>query len=472
MIMRYPIKEPDIFRIINQITIYLIILLQVLLICATDVPDVSHNPSGLYESNPSPYVNRHQKCQPIVGALCNINSYQTVRPFNNTFGHTSLQTAINELHKHVYLMSKEPCKSKIELFLCSLFLPVCIVSAPIDGLLLPCRDECEAARGACLKEIVDGEWPSEWSCNKFNLHHEDKLCVINNTAKRSMPSRQQQPQMLDETPTDLGDKESTMVTTELTTLPPNNSVCSSDTFDCKIRDPKKDMQAFCIDQKWVCDGKKDCVLDEVHSEALDEVGCEERCDSKSFLCDGACIPQTSFCNGRVDCSSGLDEHNCYDYLTGLVQSVLCIIALFAAIYLLVRFFKIGDDNLKIEIPEPPPPVIHIISVHQQSPLQRSPQQQSQTKPEHHTMPLAQSHYQTPELYPSVKDDFNSPTKCPIYHELTYSNRADYERVNIGGCSGASSVYAYSSYHSTHTPVPPPPTPAPSYKEDNDQFLLD
>lgn len=429
--------------------------------------------SGLYDLSSTPYIDPNQKCQPIIGALCNINSYQTVRPFNNTFGHTSLQTAINELHKHVYLMSKEPCKSKIELFLCSLFLPVCIISAPIDGLLLPCRDECEAARAACLKEVVDGEWPSEWACNKFNLHQEDKLCVINNTAKKTMPPQltsQLPPRLLDDSLVDFSEKEEEM-TTETNLTPINSSVCSADTFDCKIRDPKKNMQAFCIAQKWVCDGKKDCIIDDVDSESLDEVGCEYRCDSKSFLCDGVCIPETSFCNGRVDCASGYDEQNCYDYLTGLLQCIFCIIALFAAIYLLVRFFKISDVNLKIEIPEPLPQVIHVINVHPDQQSQQQPSPQLQAKQEHHPMSIATAHYQTPEMYPPVKEDFNDATKCPIYHELTYSNRADYERLNIGGCSGASSVYAYSSYHSSNTPVPPPPTPAPSYKEENDQFLL-
>lgn len=457
--MGRPRKAPDIF-LINQLYISCLILLDISGISTTDIQLSTNNSPRLYDS--SSVVNIEQKCQPLDSPFCNIPSYLTVQPFNNTLGHTSLNDALAELHKYAYLLSKDPCKDKIQLFLCSLYAPVCVSANTWDSLLLPCRDDCEEAKRYCSDDLVltKSNWPDEWDCRKFNYQSDDKLCVINNAKNESRTLALPPSQAIPQTPLlplNIDDKRPLLSTDTL--IPhDNDTLCADDFFDCKIRDPEKNMNALCIDRRWVCDGKKDCIIEGLSPEGLDEDGCEQHCADGLLFCDGKCIPKSSLCNGKVDCSSGFDEQECYDYLTGLIQSILCIFALFSAIYLLVRFFRIDDEENKVEYA--PPPVYQQEQVPQ--PQLQPPHYQATVHLHHHHL-----HHHEPEPDNDVKE-YVINQRCPelIYQELTYSNKSDYERLNIGGYSGASSVYAY-SYHqplnqtyqlNNTTPAPPPPTP--------------
>jgi len=450
-----------IFRLHNPKCLYLILLYF--------APILDANvPSGIYDLPVDSQLGGEQKCQPLHTPFCNIDSYQTVQPFNNTLGHTDLNTAIAELHKFAYLLQREPCKSKIQLFLCSLYAPVCVKSTILDRLLLPCRDDCEEARQVCSPDLdmIKSTWPDEWDCRKFNYTKVDKLCVIDNAKENRQTSVgrfHSQPPTLspvltegeDLTPIDQkrpyhGNEEQ----------PDHENICADDLFDCRLRDPLRNMNALCIDPSWVCDGKKDCVINGTN-DGLDEEGCEKKCTEGQHFCDGRCINKSDICNGKVDCSLGTDELDCYGYVAGLIQSILCIFALFLAIYLLVRFFRIDDE--KAEDTE----------------NQLAKQHYASARKNFNPIPPCIQIDNSATISQALEDEivranqhFNHETniqRCPIYHEPAYSilTRSDYERLNVGGYSGASSVYAsYGAYHShiiddsREPPAAPPPTPAP------------
>lgn len=409
------------------------------------------------------------RCQPKDAPLCNMNSYDTVQPFNNTFGHTSLSTAIAELHKFAYLFKRESCKRKIELFLCSLYLPIC-VSEKTDarekvildkiGLLLPCRDDCEEARQVCAPDLkmAKSEWPEEWNCRKFNWHREDSMCVINNTEEYPHKSPTGKAHVITDP---LLNSEEPPITESRPVFPPEpeistETMCEDDLFDCRLRNPMKDQKAFCIDKNYVCNGKKDCVIDGVSDDSnefgLDEVGCEKKCTEDQHYCDGKCINRADICNGKVDCSLGTDEQDCNDNLTGFVQSIFCVIALFFALYVLIRFIKVEAQRQQdFEEPE-------IEEQYQKNPydsIDNLPRKRSFCAQENIHVPFHQQF------------DLNTTQRSPIYYEPTYSimtRLGDYEKVNYGVYSGASSVYT--SYDILNQrppvdpiePIAPPPTP--------------
>lgn len=121
-------------------------------------------------------------CQKPTTQICNIEKYQTAHPFTNILGHPTLTEAEAELHKYGYLTHQQPCGSEIRLFLCSLYVPVCVIDPTTTNrnVLRPCRDECEKARGACRMALAmtNQTWPVEWDCKNFRYQAEDKLCVI------------------------------------------------------------------------------------------------------------------------------------------------------------------------------------------------------------------------------------------------------------------------------------------------------
>ena len=74
--------------------------------------------------------------------------------------------------------------------------------------------------------------------------------------------------------------------------------CLFDEFQCP--------DSFCINNRWMCNGLKDCLNGE------DELGCPEReCKVNEFKCgDGSCLRLWYRCDGQSDCEDGSDEKNC------------------------------------------------------------------------------------------------------------------------------------------------------------------
>lgn len=394
------------------------------------------------------YLNEEPlKCQSTDSFLCNIDNYKTVLPFSNSLGHTDLNKAKSELHSYAFVF--ESCREKIQLFLCSLYFPVC-APGPEDRIvkLSPCKEICVEALQCqpFLDKVPNMSWPIKWSCDNFLSHEDDKLCVINNNHQDNQSFATRSPGV------NMVDVPESMVTEQPSrTLNSTTEIgsCEPGWFDCQSNDPKK---PFCIMQQYVCDGRKDCLTqdgDETN-EGIDEQDCKNKCEDGQLYCDDKCISRYDICNGKVDCSSGIDEIDCYDNLTGLIQSILCISVMFLAVYIFIRFYNVDSGQHKeitcdrVEQNDDVSPIGEILSIQQQ-------QQQFE----------------------------------PMYQEPSIMTKSDYERVNAGGYSGASSVYeAYNFYllndtkepsmpsHTLpmppptrpappHTPPAPPPTPAPS-----------
>lgn len=502
-----------------------------------------------------------QKCQPTGSFFCNIDNYNTVQPFNNTLGHTSLDAAKADLHRYAFLL--DTCKSKTQLFLCSLYFPVCVSPPDVTNkLLLPCRDICEEAL-TCLpamERIANMSWPSEWDCNNFEYYGRDhKLCVINNQ-KENQPidnsdlAKSYDSSMPQPSPSQLKPVEqpNQLPQPPAHTLPDNTSICDPGFFDCRLSDPKRPL---CIEIKYVCDGKKDCFRNDSIIEAnegLDEVECKERCADGELYCDDKCVSRYDICNGKVDCSSGIDEQACYNWndLTSLIQIILCmlIIATLVVIVLRLRCGSGDSDDVQCEAsckegsrgqPLIDPDIIDIQGSHHQ-PLRQShndlAQEPTYQEPSviakcnygritvggfsgtslrmkhdldeasceqdnlgpplmdqdmvdiqdaiHHPLQLGSSllnqditglheqrhqtlHHQKPQQCHSPQDFIEEP----MYQAPSILEKCDYERVNAGGYSGASSVYGGCSLTyvpvctssrviSEEPPAAPPPTPVP------------
>lgn len=171
---------------------YIILLatLQMLLIycdCIQRVYDSSSH-SEVLSSSSSDVFPPHNRCEPITISICKDIAYNmTIMP--NLIGHTRQEEAGLEVHQFAPLV-KIACSPDLQLFLCSLYVPVCTI---LDEPIPPCRSLCESAR-LCegLMRHYNFNWPENLECSKFPEHGGDVLCVAeNNTSTTPSPTRSQ-----------------------------------------------------------------------------------------------------------------------------------------------------------------------------------------------------------------------------------------------------------------------------------------
>lgn len=406
-----------------------------------------------------------QRCQPTGSFVCNIDNYNTVQPFNNTLGHTTLELARSSLHKYAFLMKIPECEKRVQLFLCSLYFPVCVSPPDVTTKpLLPCRNICEDAYHCepHIRSAMNTTWPSEWDCNNFKYYGDDhKLCVIDNQKESGSDQPRPPPVMLltdGNQLTNVGMSTNLLpaiapsITTGISS-PDEISICDQGFFDCRLSDPKRPL---CIEMKYVCDGKRDCYRNDSLYEqnaGLDEMDCKERCEEGQLHCDDKCISRYDICNGRVDCSSGVDEQDCIDGLTGIIQSILLVFVMSSVVYILVRSLRAerGVDDKEQPSYESP------YDIHREASLPTSqtdvlkdalispePYRQLPPTPLSHQPPMTQSS-------PSCLDS--------TYQAPSILTRSDaYDTARIGGDSGACSVYAYGPLGNPRRAFTPPPAP--------------
>uniref|UniRef100_A0A0N5B1B0 FZ domain-containing protein n=1 Tax=Syphacia muris TaxID=451379 RepID=A0A0N5B1B0_9BILA len=125
----------------------------------------------MYSSNrPTP-----DKCIPIPKnfTLCYGMQYKTMR-LPNLLDHDTLDEVIEQAEPWPVLTNLN-CHPDAQLFLCSLFAPVCL--AALDREILPCRSLCEAVKKGCeLRMIQYGfPWPDILSCKKFP--QDNDMCI-------------------------------------------------------------------------------------------------------------------------------------------------------------------------------------------------------------------------------------------------------------------------------------------------------
>lgn len=415
--------------------------------------------------DPQPISPSASNCQPTDKQFCDIPNYEVVKPFNNSFGHANFDAAKADLNKFFYLTLNPVCKEKIQLFLCSLYLPVCTIP-----MLLPCREDCEAAYETCHAEKMfeNGlSWPIEWNCENFNYFSINPLCVTNTAKSNDNNQTASPPRFTTDAPP--------LITA------PSESNCGG-LFDCREKSG-----ILCIDRGLLCDGRVDC-LESKRDEKISEACPWKQCAADQISCDDKCVTRPQICDGKVDCSDGVDEQNCtFDgdgtgFSNGTMQALWVSLLLLVVIYSLVKLFK--NDNQKSEVDDERPKL-------DQPPVESLMRTPSDVDLVQHVI-LTYSDlqpYMSNNNIEAIDHRFNaydSASKSHLYQE-TYpesTKSAHYERVNDGGFSGASSIYNYASIHNGSTkstsciigpnvalgstyyesasrlpPAAPPPTPA-------------
>lgn len=102
--------------------------------------------------------------------LCRDVGYKRMR-LPNLLEHETMAEAKQQAGSWVPLLAKQ-CHTDTQLFLCSLFAPVCL-----DRPVYPCRSLCEVVRDSCapVMESYGFPWPEMLHCGKFPSDHE--LCI-------------------------------------------------------------------------------------------------------------------------------------------------------------------------------------------------------------------------------------------------------------------------------------------------------
>ncbi|CAL1533838.1 unnamed protein product [Lymnaea stagnalis] len=106
----------------------------------------------------------HAKCQKIHVSTCQGLPYNETS-FPNSLDQQTQDEAALEMHQFLPLI-KIKCSSNFNLFVCSVYLPVCNGSY---GVIAPCRSLCQEARQGCeriLKQF-NFAWPDHFNCDKF-----------------------------------------------------------------------------------------------------------------------------------------------------------------------------------------------------------------------------------------------------------------------------------------------------------------
>src|SRR6218665_1704610 len=117
---------------------------------------------------------------PVNMTLCHGAGYSEMR-LPNLLDHESLETASRQAESWVPLLNIR-CHPDTQVFLCSLFAPVCL-----DHPIWPCRSLCQVIQTGCepLMLRYGFPWPEMLSCEKFPIDND--LCVGIQNHLRPLP---------------------------------------------------------------------------------------------------------------------------------------------------------------------------------------------------------------------------------------------------------------------------------------------
>lgn len=131
-------------------------------------------------------LSHHKRCELIRIPFCMDLQYnETIMP--NLLDHENQEVAGLDVHQYFPLV-KVKCSPALQLFLCSLFFPLCTV---LDKPLPPCRSLCTSARIGCesLMNNFGFPWPDNFDCDKFPESGKSDLCFgENDTSSSTSPS--------------------------------------------------------------------------------------------------------------------------------------------------------------------------------------------------------------------------------------------------------------------------------------------
>lgn len=106
----------------------------------------------------------HGRCEAITIPLCKDILYnETIFP--NLLNHQKQEDAGLEVHQF-YPLVKVKCSPDLQIFLCSVYAPVCTV---LDKPIPPCRSLCLSARSGCegLMNKFGFQWPESLECSRY-----------------------------------------------------------------------------------------------------------------------------------------------------------------------------------------------------------------------------------------------------------------------------------------------------------------
>ena len=119
------------------------------------------------------------RCEEITIDYCKGVAYnETILP--NIRNHYSQIEAAEELEQYKHLMTFG-CHPSLNIFLCTIFVPVC---TNIRKLIPPCRPLCFEVQADCepFMKKFEYSWPSIFKCDQFPI---TGLCVGENSTKMS-----------------------------------------------------------------------------------------------------------------------------------------------------------------------------------------------------------------------------------------------------------------------------------------------
>lgn len=119
--------------------------------------------------------------------LCRDVGYKRMR-LPNLLEHETMAEVKQQASSWVPLLAKQ-CHTDTQLFLCSLFAPVCL-----DRPVYPCRSLCEVVRDSCapVMESYGFPWPEMLHCSKFPSDHELCIAVQFGNSKATPPPGKQE----------------------------------------------------------------------------------------------------------------------------------------------------------------------------------------------------------------------------------------------------------------------------------------
>ncbi|XP_039630400.1 secreted frizzled-related protein 5 [Polypterus senegalus] len=124
------------------------------------------------DNNPNTRYPKQAQCIDIPAELrlCYTVGYKKMR-LPNLLDHESMPEVKQQANSWVPLLAKR-CHADTQVFLCSLFAPICL-----DRPIYPCRSLCEAVRDSCapVMETYGFPWPEMLQCEKFPIDND--LCI-------------------------------------------------------------------------------------------------------------------------------------------------------------------------------------------------------------------------------------------------------------------------------------------------------
>jgi hypothetical protein len=132
-----------------------------------------------------------------MGLCQNINYSQMKVP--NLLGHETTTEIVEQSSAWTALLGIQ-CHADAQLFLCSLFAPICITQAP-QTTIQPCRSLCEQVRGSCEAPMLSYNypWPSMFNCSQFP--EDNGLCIKPTNQESGRMQSQPQPTTAETTTT-------------------------------------------------------------------------------------------------------------------------------------------------------------------------------------------------------------------------------------------------------------------------------